>query len=289
MSGRYTDPVAVFDFASLYPSCMEQHNMCPSSRLTRARAALLGVAVTTPPAASLEGTWTRADGSSTNITDDWRTGAISLDGAQFRYETDINEAIAEAGGGRRAELFDGGYGLRWADGSEWARVPEEVLCFTERSVFTGIVPQLEADLKVERKAAKKRMAAAEEAGDVAGRAFMDNIQSSVKILMNGKYSSAEQSTRPALTPRHRRAPPPQACTGGSEPAGAPFSRRAPASPPPSPPPAGAGYAASRRGSSSSRGCAPAGSGASPRGGPRMPRACASSTGTPTRSSATCPG
>lgn len=23
-SGRYTDPVAVFDFASLYPSCMEQ-------------------------------------------------------------------------------------------------------------------------------------------------------------------------------------------------------------------------------------------------------------------------
>ena len=185
MSGRYTDPVAVFDFASLYPSCMEQHNMCPSSRLTRASAALLGVAVTTPPAASLEGTWTRADGSRASITDDWRTGAISLDGAQFRYETDINEAIVEAGGGLRAELFDGGYGLRWADGSEWARVPEEVLCFTERSVFTGIVPQLEADLKVERKAAKKRMAAAEEAGDVAGRAFMDNIQSSVKILMNG--------------------------------------------------------------------------------------------------------
>ena len=66
-AGRYVDPVAVFDFASLYPSCMEQHNTCASSRLTRASAQALGVNVTTPPAPSLEGVWLRTDGTRTMI------------------------------------------------------------------------------------------------------------------------------------------------------------------------------------------------------------------------------
>ena len=175
MSGRYTDPVVVFDFASLYPSCMEEMGTCPSARLTRARAAELGVAVLTPPAPSLDGRWLRHDGAETVVTDDWQTGAIGIEGRTFRYETDLNEAIVD-GAGARAELFDRGYGLRWGDGVEWRRRPDEVLCFTAREVFVGVVPQMEKDLKVERKEAKKRMAAAEAAGDAAAAAFFNNVQ-----------------------------------------------------------------------------------------------------------------
>lgn len=62
-----------------------------------------------------------------------------------------------------------------------------MLCFVDRGVFTGLVPQLEADLKVERKAAKKKMAAAEAAGDDALAAFYNNVQNSIKVIMNGLY------------------------------------------------------------------------------------------------------
>jgi len=171
-SGRYVEPVAVFDFASLYPSCMEQHNTCASTRLTRASAAAANVAVTTPPAPSLTGRWFRG-GCPTDVVvvdDDWRTGVVRVGGSsEFRYESDVCAAIAAARGGARATLRDGGYELEWADGGVWTRDPAEVLCFVERGVFTGLVPQLEAELKLERKAAKKKMAAAEEAGDDAGQ------------------------------------------------------------------------------------------------------------------------
>lgn len=124
-SGRYTDPVAVFDFASLYPSCMEERNTCASTRLTRARAAALGVAATTPPAPSLTGRWRRGGADiDIDIDDDWRTGVVSVDGAPFRYESDVCAAIVNDRG-ERAVLVDGGYGLRWdGGGAEWARAPE---------------------------------------------------------------------------------------------------------------------------------------------------------------------
>lgn len=165
---------------------MEQQNICKASQLTRARALELGVPFTVPPAPSLTGTW-RTPSGDVEVVDDFRTGIIKVDGdASFFYETDINEAIVGTGG-RRAVLEDGGYALRWHTGSVWARRDEDVLCFTTREHFTGLVPQLEADLKLDRKAAKKKMAQAEEAGDYALQAYCNNLQNSVKVLMNSLY------------------------------------------------------------------------------------------------------
>lgn len=146
----------------------------------------MGVPFTVPPAPSLTGTW-RTPSGDVEVVDDFRTGIITVDSdASFRYETDINEAIVGTGG-RRAVLEDGGYALRWHTGSVWARRDEDVLCFTTREHFTGLVPQLEADLKLDRKAAKKKMAQAEAAGDYALQTYLNNLQNSVKVLMNGLY------------------------------------------------------------------------------------------------------
>jgi hypothetical protein len=165
---------------------MEQQNICKSSQLTRAIALELGVPFTVPPAPSLTGTW-RTPSGDVEVVDDFRTDIIQVNSdASFRYETDINEAIVGTGG-RRAVLEDGGYALRWHTGSVWTRRDEDVLCFTTREHFTGLVPQLEADLKLDRKAAKKKMAQAEEAGDYALQAYCNNLQNSVKVLMNGLY------------------------------------------------------------------------------------------------------
>jgi hypothetical protein len=167
---------------------MEQQNICKSSQLTRARALELGVPFTVPPAPSLTGTWCTPSGD-VYVNDDFRTGIIAVGGDDsFRYETDINEAIVGAGG-KRAVLEDGGYALRWNTDTVWTRRDEDVLCFTTRDHFTGLVPQLEADLKKDRKAAKKRMAQAEEAGDSALQAYCNNLQNSVKVLMNSAYGS----------------------------------------------------------------------------------------------------
>lgn len=159
---------------------MEEMNICKSSQLTRARALELGVPVVTPPAAELTGRWRTPDGD-VEVKENFRTGAITIQGETFRFETDLNEAIAC--GTRRAELFDANYGLRWQDGAEWTRAPEDVLCFTTREHFYGIVPQFERDLKLDRKAAKKRMAEAEAAGDAAAQVFWNNQQNSIKTLM----------------------------------------------------------------------------------------------------------
>ena len=77
-AGRYVDPVAVFDFASLYPSCMEERNTCASTRLTRETADLLGIKVTTPPAPSLTGRWVLPDGTFENIEDDWKAEVLHI-------------------------------------------------------------------------------------------------------------------------------------------------------------------------------------------------------------------
>lgn len=174
-SGRYPDPIAVFDFSSLYPSCMEEMNICKSSQLTRARALELGVPVVTPPAADLTGLWRTPDGE-IQVRENFRTGAIIIQGETFRYENDLNETIVC--GASRAKLFDSGYGLRWRDDVEWTRAPEDVLCFTTREHFYGIVPQFERDLKLDRKAAKKHMAEAEAAGDKMAEVFFNNMQNS---------------------------------------------------------------------------------------------------------------
>ena len=121
------------------------------------------------------------------LQDDWRTGEVRVESGIYRYESDICASIS-AVGGARAALEGGGYELRWDDGrGTWKRAPEEVLCFTTREVFTGLVPQLEKDLKVDRKAAKKRMAEAEAIGDAGAYAFYNNIQNSIKVLMNSLY------------------------------------------------------------------------------------------------------
>ena len=133
-SGRYTDPIAVFDFSSLYPSCMEEMNICKSSQLTRARALELGVPVVTPPAADLTGRWRTPQGEVV-VRENFRTGVIGIQVEVFHYENDLNGAIVC--GDRRAELFDSNYGLRWTDGTEWTRAPEDVLCFTTREHFYG--------------------------------------------------------------------------------------------------------------------------------------------------------
>lgn len=160
----------------------EQHNICKSSEITRARALQLGVPVTTPPAPSLTGVW-RTPSGDVAVDDNFRTGLIKLQGEGFHYETDLNLAIVC--GSRRAELFDSGYGLRWSTNEEWTRAPEDILCFTDREFFTGLVPELEKTLKIDRKAAKKKMAEAEEAGNKAVAAYLNNVQNSIKVLMNG--------------------------------------------------------------------------------------------------------
>ena len=74
-----------------------------------------------------------------------------------------------------------GYALRWDNGELWTRRDEDVLCFVDADVRCGIMPQLERDLKVERKMAKREMAAAEAAGDEAAYDFFNNKQASIKV------------------------------------------------------------------------------------------------------------
>jgi hypothetical protein len=88
-------------------------------------------------------------------------------------------AVADAAG--KANLEELGYALRWDNGELWTRRDEDVLCFVDAGVRCGIMPQLERDLKVERKQAKREMAAAEAAGDEAAYAFYNNKQASIKV------------------------------------------------------------------------------------------------------------
>jgi DNA polymerase elongation subunit (family B) len=159
-------------------------NICKSTQLTRARALELGVPVVTPPAADLSGTWRTPHGEMV-VCENFRTGVITINGEVFRYENDLNESIVC--GDRRAELFDYGYGLRWSNGDEWTRDPADILCFVTREHFYGIVPQMERDLKVDRKKAKKQMADAEARGDKAAETFFNNQQNSIKVLMNVRF------------------------------------------------------------------------------------------------------
>jgi len=69
LSGRYKHPVAVMDFASLYPSVIEEMNICPSTSISRSKAAHLGLKVLTPPAPSLSGAWMTPHGLVSAVED----------------------------------------------------------------------------------------------------------------------------------------------------------------------------------------------------------------------------
>ena len=97
----------------------------------------------------------------------------------LRFTNELSEAVADAAG--KATLQELGYALRWDNGELWRRRDEDVLCFVDADVRCGIMPQLERDLKAERKQAKRDMASAEAAGDEAGYAFFNNKQASIKV------------------------------------------------------------------------------------------------------------
>jgi len=90
----------------------------------------------------------------------------------LRFTNELSEAVADAVG--KATLEELGYALRWDNGELWTRRDEDVLCFVDAGVRCGIMPQLERDLKVERKQAKREMAAAEATGDEAAYTFYNN-------------------------------------------------------------------------------------------------------------------
>jgi hypothetical protein len=173
------------DFESLYPSVIEEMNICPSTSISRSKAAHLGLKVLTPPAPSLSGAWMTPHGLVSAVEDYHVTPSIvtftSPGGVQrtLQFTNELNEAVADAAG--KANLEELGYALRWDNGELWTRRDEDVLCFVDADVRCGIMPQLERDLKVERKQAKRDMAAAEAAGDEAAYAFHNNKQASIKV------------------------------------------------------------------------------------------------------------
>ncbi len=189
--GFYTDPVVTLDFGSLYPSCMCEQNICKSTQVTRAYALANGLAHTQPPAPSLSGIWT-CDGKRVARVEEASDADISVhfydsrSDCTARYTDELNESITTSGGGV-VLLEDGGYALAWPTGERWVRRDADVLCFVDASVFEGIIPLLERTLKLDRKAAKKRMAEAEAADNDILVSYFDNLQNSIKVLMNALY------------------------------------------------------------------------------------------------------
>jgi DNA polymerase elongation subunit (family B) len=187
VTGYYRDPVVTLDFGSLYPSCMCELNICASTRLSRATAKFSGLNFTQPPAPDLTGVWfcgtdkvariheTADDSISVYTFVDKRTRVA-------RYTDQLNESITLPGGDVWA-LEDGGYALRLSPGEVWHRADRDVLVMVDASVREGVIPMLERTLKLDRKASKKRLAAAEEAGDKAAAVFQDNLQAGIKVLM----------------------------------------------------------------------------------------------------------
>jgi hypothetical protein len=77
---------------------------------------------------------------------------------------------------------------------EWAKPPTQVLCFTAREVFTGLIPQMEKDLKADRKAAKAKKAQSEANNNSALAAFHDNVQNSIKVWRGGGLRACMSTT-----------------------------------------------------------------------------------------------
>lgn len=191
--GFYTDPVVTLDFGSLYPSIMCELNICKSTQITREFAKQTNLDFTQPPAPTVAGVWTRAGVRvariDENADDDIKIhfyGAAKPD-ASARYSNELNKTITLNTTGEVAELHDGGYEMRWPNGETWTRRDADILCFVDSSVFEGIIPKLERTLKIDRKAAKKKLAEAEAAQNSNLAAYYDNLQNSIKVIMNAAY------------------------------------------------------------------------------------------------------
>lgn len=191
-------------------------NICASTRTTRAEALKKDLRFLQPPAASLSGTWT-CDGvivANAHQTSDEavtrkqaeadpskKVGKAKLVGPtcdvnfyvralkktlNASFKDELNDTLIFSDG-QTAVLEDSDYALRFGDGTVWKRRDCDVLVFVDPSVRHGVIPKMETFLKADRKAAKKKMAAALAAKDWAAYAYWDNYQSSVKIVMNALY------------------------------------------------------------------------------------------------------
>jgi hypothetical protein len=118
-----------------------------------------------------------------------------------RYTDELNESITLPDGAEWA-LEDGGYALRVGPDEVWHRADEDVPVCVDASVREGVIPMLERTLKLQRKAAKKKLAQVEEMGDQGLIIFLDNLQQGAtrpnpnrmltkcagfKLLMNALY------------------------------------------------------------------------------------------------------
>jgi DNA polymerase zeta len=189
--GYYADPVVTLDFGSLYPSCMCELNICKSTQITRKYARDNALAFLQPPAPSLSGIW-HCNGARVARVDEVSDSDIKVrfyderDDFVAAYTDELNESVTTQAGERLA-LDDGGYALVWPSGERWERKDSDVLCFVDTRVFEGIIPLLERTLKLDRKAAKRRMAEAEAASNAILVTYFDNLQNSIKVLMNALY------------------------------------------------------------------------------------------------------
>jgi DNA polymerase elongation subunit (family B) len=190
VTGFYRDPVATLDFSSLYPSIMMEANVCSSTRLTLAQAQNDSLSYNQPPAPCLSGIWWRGTDKVAKIHEESDTNIsiyslVTKKTQVAKYSTELNESITLPGGATW-QLENGGYALRLGD-EVWHRAPKDILVFVDPSVRPGIIPELEKQLKADRKAAKRRLAAAEAAGDKAAAVYWDNLQNGIKVLMNALY------------------------------------------------------------------------------------------------------
>ena len=199
ITGFYRDPVVTLDFGSLYPSCMMEMNMCCSTSLSRQEATVQNIPYNQPPCPSLNGIWMLDDKKyakvyeSSEKKDDYDIGInfsfySSKDSKLAQFTNELNAAIIFSDG-TTAELSDGGYQLNFSDGRVLKRRDSDVLVFVQQSVLHGTIPKIEEYLKKDRVIAKGKLKACEKAGDENGESFYDNLQSSIKVVMNALYGA----------------------------------------------------------------------------------------------------
>jgi DNA polymerase elongation subunit (family B) len=191
ITGFYNNPVVTLDFSSLYPSCMCELNICPSTSMTRERALEDGLLYTQPPAPSLDGIWccnevrvARCDEKTDSDIEFYMYQTKQT--RRAKYTNELNESITFQDGST-AHLDDGGYKLDFGAGGSWTRRDADVLVFIDSSIVEGTIPKMERMLKLDRKKAKKQLAAAEARGDAAAAAYCDNLQNAIKTNMNALY------------------------------------------------------------------------------------------------------
>ena len=184
-AGYYTDPVAVFDFASLYPSCMMELNLCPTALVSVADAAAAGTPIGPVPAVPwLDGEWVDAGGTVHSLVT-LASGKAKVDGEVAGRVDDQGRLTLSALGA--AVHDDDACVLRFAQGAVWRRTPASTPAFVAKERMVGLLPGMLADLKSERNACKARGKEATKAGRAAEAVYWDLQQGAVKVLMNACY------------------------------------------------------------------------------------------------------